>query len=95
MNKRERRALSEMGVGYVPCEVTGRYLAFRLDSAGCGAGRELITLSVMTPTEHKDGLPVKSRRLCSLVIQRRDIERALSSVRPNNESRPSGREESI
>jgi hypothetical protein len=71
-----------MGVGYVPCEVTGRYLAFQLDSAAFDDGREFITLAVMTPTDHKDGLPAKSRKLCSLVIQRRDIERALSSVRP-------------
>lgn len=82
MRKRERRVLSEMGAGYVPCEVTDRYLSFNLESADLADGREFITLAVMTATEFRDGIPVKGRKLCTLVVKRRDIERALSCVKP-------------
>jgi len=76
MNQRERRALSGMGPGYVPCIVNGRYLAFRLDSSVMEDGREFITLAVMTETEKG------RKRLCELIIKRQDIERALSCVSP-------------
>jgi hypothetical protein len=73
--------LSEMGPGYVPCEVSGRYLKFELISSPYSQG-EFIRLAVMTGTDYKDGIPIKGRCLCTLILERRDLERALSCITP-------------
>ena len=55
MRKRERRALSEMGAGYVPCEVTGRYLSFKLESDAFDDGREFDPMTAPSPNHALEG----------------------------------------
>lgn len=72
-----------MGKGYVPCEVSSRYLLFDLKSHATVSG-EYITILVMTSNEWDASGPVKQRQLCSLIVTREDIERALQAVKPTN-----------
>ena len=79
---RTRRVQNRMGAGYVPCEVSSRFLQFDLKSS-LQADGEFISLSVMTSRDWDDG-PVNPRRLCSLVVTRADLIRALAAVKPRD-----------
>ena len=79
---RKTRVQNRMGAGYVPCELTMRFLQFDLKSSVQADG-EFISLSVMTSRDWDDG-PVNPRRLCSLVVTRADLVRALAAVKPRD-----------
>lgn len=72
---RERHKINEMGNGYVPCEVSDRWLQFDNESTLVQCG-ELIGLDVMTM-----GTDEKPKKICQLIIRREDIERALANVK--------------
>jgi len=59
-----------------------RFLQFDLKSS-LQADGEFISLSVMTSSEWDDG-PVNPRLLCSLVVTRADLVRALAAVKPRD-----------
>lgn len=71
-----QRQRNSMGDGYVPCMVSGRWLQFpKMSDGKCQSG-EFIDVSVMTLDSNE-----KPRKICSLVITREDIKRALKAVK--------------
>lgn len=70
-----QRKLNEMGDGYVPCQISDRWLQFDSESELCGGG-EFISVDVMTLGSNE-----QSKKICQLILTREDIERALASVR--------------
>lgn len=70
-----QRIKNQMGKGYVPCVVSGRWLQFPKKSCGRFHDGEYIEVSVMTT-----GADDKPKKLCDLIITREDILNALSSV---------------
>ncbi|EPY2271303.1 hypothetical protein [Clostridium sporogenes] len=71
-----QRKINEMGKGYVPCEVSERWLQFDEKSALCEGG-EFIGVDVMTL-----GSDEQPKKICNLILTREDIERALANVKP-------------
>ncbi|EJO5347022.1 hypothetical protein NRP93_001088 [Clostridium botulinum] len=71
-----QRKINEMGNGYVPCEVSERWLQFDNESISLQSG-ELIGVNVMTL-----GSDQQAKKICSLILTRKDIERALANVKP-------------
>ncbi|MCL5037972.1 MAG: hypothetical protein M1269_12800 [Chloroflexi bacterium] len=74
----KQRAINEMGQGYVPCEVSTRWLQFDEFSSLC-AEEEFMSVSVMTYDKNE-----KPRKICDLIITREDLERTLKYVKPLN-----------
>lgn len=74
----DQRQINIHGTGYVPCEVTERWLQFPEESQFVG-NKELMFIDVMTyGKEHE------TRKLCSLCLSREDILRALNNVKVKN-----------
>lgn len=74
----DERMINEMGLGYVPCEVSGRWLQFPENSDWIGNRGEFMFVDVMT--EGGNGEP---RKLCHLLLKKEDILRAVNSVKPS------------
>ncbi|AKA70151.1 hypothetical protein [Clostridium scatologenes] len=72
----KQRKINEYGQGYVPCEVSNRWLQFADESNLCQGG-EFIGVDVMTL-----GSDEQPKKICQLIINREDIIRALNSVVP-------------
>lgn len=70
----EQIRYNKHGPGYVPCEVSGRWLQFSTTSHVSG-GHELLEVNVMT--NNGDG----DRKLCELIIRKEDIVKALEQIR--------------
>jgi hypothetical protein len=70
-----QRMKNQMGKGYVPCMVSGRWLQFPDKSSGFFGGGEFIEISVMT-----EGMGDKPKKICDLIITREDIMSAVNSV---------------
>lgn len=66
-----QRKLNEYGDGYVPCEVSERWLQFSKYSSENG----LIPVQVMTKGKNGDSL------ICELILKEHDILRALKTLR--------------
>jgi len=66
-----------MGPGYVPCEVSSRWLQFPENSGGYFSAGEYIEVDVMTLDQNE-----KPRKICNLILTRADLERALKNVKP-------------
>ncbi len=64
-----------MGLGACPCEVSDRWLLFE----SAKPGSEFLALRVMTSTKYEAGVPTAARCLCSLVVAREDVLRALKA----------------
>jgi hypothetical protein len=73
----KQRLINKKGDGYVPCEVSDRWLQFN-DVSHMVGNRELIELSVMT--NGKNG----PYRICNLIVEKEDLERVLDMVEPIN-----------
>lgn len=71
---REQRLLNKHGNGYVPCEVSGRWLQFGAESELIG-DKNLLFVDVMTQNDSQ------ARKICTLCISKEDIIRALSHVK--------------
>lgn len=71
-----QRKFNEMGEGYVPCEVSDRWLQFHEDSAYVG-NSEFISVDVMTLDSEE-----QPKKLCHIFISRENILRALKYVKP-------------
>lgn len=67
----KQRKINEHGNGYVPCEVSERWLQF--DTVGTKNG--LVAVNVMT----KNDKGVK-KKICQMVLNKDDLLRALNSV---------------
>jgi len=75
-----KRKRNSMGDGYVPCMVSERWLQFPDMSAGDFKEGEFIDVSVMTLDSNE-----KPRKICSLVITREDIAKAVNAIKkPEN-----------
>lgn len=74
----KQRQINKKGNGYVPCEVSDRWLQFN-DTSYVVGDREVIELSVMT--NGKNG----PYRLCNLVVEKKDLERVINTVQPIND----------
>lgn len=68
----DERKINEFGNGYVPCQVSGRWLQFP-DTA---TDDRWIFVDVMTMSEDK-----KPRKLCEMVLSKEDIMRAINSIK--------------
>ncbi|MDP1419219.1 hypothetical protein Q8G35_12435 [Peribacillus simplex] len=66
-----QRKINEYGNGYVPCEVTERWLQFSEN----GSSNGLVEVNVMTL-----GANDKPRKVCELVLTKENILRALENV---------------
>lgn len=71
-----QRKRNSMGVGYVPCEVSNRWLQFPDTSCLCEGG-EFIQVDVMTLGKNEE-----PRKICEVILARADLERALQNVKP-------------
>ncbi len=71
----KQRKLNEMGIGYVPCYVSKRWIQFETVT-GTYDGKELIILQIMTIG--KDGKPYK---LLEMIIEKEDIIRVVDSLK--------------
>ncbi|MDW7618033.1 hypothetical protein SC499_26120 [Peribacillus simplex] len=65
-----QRKINEYGNGYVPCEVSERWLQFSED----GSSNGLVKLNVMAIGANKP------RKVCELVLTKENILRALENV---------------
>ena len=72
-----QRIRNTMGKGYVPCEVSGRWIQFPEYSGGYFTEGEYIDIAVMTLDQNE-----RPRKLCNLIVTREDLERALKNVKP-------------
>ncbi len=72
---REQRLINENGQGYVPCEVSSRWLQFPNESQIVD-GKELMFVDVMTYDINQE-----KRKICNLCLSREDIIRALYNVK--------------
>ena len=72
-----QRIRNTMGKGYVPCEVSSRWLQFTENSGGFFSTGEYIGVNVMTLDQNE-----KPRKICNLILTREDLERALANVKP-------------
>lgn len=71
----DQRIRNFRGKGYVPCEISSRWLQFPEQSAMVG-GKELMFVDIMT--YNQDG---EDKKICNLCIFREDILGALSTVK--------------
>ncbi|AUN11581.1 hypothetical protein [Clostridium botulinum] len=71
-----QRKINEMGNGYVPCEVSERWLQFDNESISLRSG-EFIGVNVMTL-----GSDEQAKKICSVILNIEDIKRALANVKP-------------
>ncbi len=71
-----QRKRKEMGPGYVPCEVSGRWLQFPKESAGHFGAGEFISVDVMTY-----GSKDEPKKICNLIVTRENLLRAINSVK--------------
>lgn len=62
------------GTGYVPCEVSGRYLQF---SETYSEKLDLVSVDVMTTNDDR-----VTRKLCTLVLHYHDLLEELSKIKP-------------
>lgn len=76
----KQRMINKYGQGYVPCEISGRWLQFPEESAFVG-NEELMFVDVMTMDTCND----KPRKLCQLCVSREDILRALDNIKSEND----------
>jgi len=67
----KQRQINKHGEGYVPCEVSSRWLQF--DSYGTENG--LVMVNVMT--ENEEGI---EKKICELVLTKDDILRAVNNI---------------
>lgn len=74
----DERIRNQMGPGYVPCQVSGRWLQFPKNSGWVGDRGEFMFTDIMTAGQN--GEP---RKICSLLLKKDDILRAVNSVRPS------------
>jgi hypothetical protein len=72
----KQRKINEYGPGYVPCEVTDRWLQF----PEAVSDKRYIPVSVMTTS--KDGMP---KKITDLVLSSEDLLRAINSIKIKNE----------
>ena len=70
-----QRKKNEVGKGYVPCEVSRRYLRFHL-SPNFSNSSKWIGVDVMTENTNSGG----DRLLCHLIVKREDINNALNEI---------------
>jgi hypothetical protein len=73
----DQRKRNQKGEGYVPCEISDRYLNFYMESDVLNSG-EFISVDVMTENT-KDG---KDRRITSLIITRENLLEVLNKIKP-------------
>lgn len=66
----DQRMKNQLGDGYVPCEVSGRYLHFKGEDKRLG----YVMVDVRTQTENGDKL------LCELILHKKDLIRALNNL---------------
>lgn len=72
-----QRKKNEKGDGYVPCQISGRYFNFSLESDSLNEG-EFIAVDVMTEDTSND----KDKLLTRMVIKKEDILEVLNKVKP-------------
>lgn len=72
----KQRKLNENGIGYVPCEISSRWLQFNSVSDIVG-GRELVMVNAMTIG--KDDYPYK---LFEMILDMDDLRRIVTEVKP-------------
>lgn len=73
----DQRRKNGIGSGGVPCQVTGRYLDFSLESTVLEDG-EFITVNVMTSDTENE----KDRLITKLIVTREDLIEVLERVKP-------------
>ncbi|HZK37861.1 MAG TPA: hypothetical protein VFC98_03130 [Clostridia bacterium] len=73
----DQRKKNEKGPGYVPCQISGRYLYFDMESCILKGG-EFISVNVMTSDTNKD----KDRLLTRIIVKKKDLLGVLNNVRP-------------
>lgn len=69
----KQRMINQKGNGYVPCEVSGRWIQFPETISDNG----LIPIKIMTKNGETDKL------ICHLIIHYEDLVRAANSIRIN------------
>ncbi|MNB85006.1 hypothetical protein D3C75_318900 [compost metagenome] len=67
----DQRMRNQIGDGYVPCEVSGRYLHFKGEDKRLG----YVMVDVRTQTDNGD------RLLCELILHKEDLIRALNNLK--------------
>ena len=72
----KQKQINKHGEGYVPCEVSDRWLQFSQEYSRC-AGGDLIPVSVMTLDKNQE-----PKKICDLIINKDDIIRAINSAVP-------------
>ena len=68
----EQRKINEFGNGYVPCDVSERWLQF--SDSGLKSGSVLVNVMTM-------GSDDKPKKICEMVLNKEDLLRALENVR--------------
>lgn len=67
----KQRMINQKGTGYVPCEVSSRWLQFPEEIADS----RYVPIKVMTNNGEKD------KTLCELIISHEDLVRAVNSIK--------------
>lgn len=67
----KQRKINEYGKGYVPCEVSERWIQFPEEITD----ERYIPLEVMT-----NGAENSARKLCELIVSKEDLLRAINSI---------------
>lgn len=70
-----QRKANIKGEGYVPCEISGRYLL--LEKISLVKDREFILIDVMTENSDK----TQDRKLCQLIVNKNDLLKALNNAK--------------
>jgi hypothetical protein len=68
----KQRKIDEHGKGYVPCEVSSRWINFQ-PMVKTGYGDYFIEINIMTETQKKE-----NRKLCNLILEKKDLLRAIT-----------------
>ena len=71
-NLYKQRKINEHGKGYVPCEVSSRWIDFQ-PMVKTGYGEDFIKINIMTKTHKKE-----NRKLCNLILEKKDLLRAIA-----------------
>lgn len=72
------RKKNEMGIGYVPCQISTRY--FKVESIELVGDKNFIMLDVMTENEEHE-----HKKICQMVISVEDLNTAINEVANKND----------
>jgi len=70
----KQRKLNQMGEGYVPCEVSSRWIQFPKE-----ANENYIPIDIMTIGENE-----KPKKICEMIVSKENLIKAINSIKFTN-----------